>query len=322
MSRAQALLAPLVPLYAGALTVKNIAYDSGWIKPKRLSWPVVSVGNLSVGGAGKTPVVIRLAHLLTEQGHHVDALSRGYGRSIQTVERVDPEGSAARYGDEPILIARSSKIPVYIGSDRYAAGILAEREQSGSGIHLLDDGFQHCRLARDVDIVVLHSSDFNERLLPAGRLREPRAALKRASILILREEDRHLETQLRRRNPTAPIWIQHRRLAIPQLKRSVAFCAIARPDEFFSALRRHSSDIAATSAFRDHHTYTDADLDQLLDLRDQHCSEVFITTEKDWVRLSPEQRTRLAPLDVARLEVVFEDEPALATQLLSLIVRK
>jgi len=322
VSRAQTLLAPLVPLYAGGLTAKNFAYDAGWIKPKRLSWPVISVGNLSVGGAGKTPVVIRLAQLLTEQGHHIDVLSRGYGRITSDTVRVDPEGLAARYGDEPILIARNANVPVYVGSHRYAAGTLAEHEHPGPGIHLLDDGFQHRRLARDLDIVVLHSSDFNERLLPIGRLREPLAALSRASILILRDEDRRLETALRRYNPTAPIWIQHRRLAIPQLKRVIAFCAIARPDEFFSTLRSHSTDVAATSAFRDHHIYTDADLDRLLELRDQNWAEAFITTEKDWVRLTPQQRSRLGPLHTARLEVVFEDEPAVTAQLLSLIVRK
>ena len=322
MSRAQALLAPLVPLYAAALTAKNVAYDSGWIKPKRLSRPVISVGNLSVGGAGKTPVVIRLAQLLTDQAHHVDVLSRGYGRTTSDTERVDPEGPAARYGDEPILIARCANVPVYVGSDRHPAGLLAQREHPGPGIHLLDDGFQHRRLARDVDIVVLHSSDFNEALLPAGRLREPLAALRRASILILREEDRHLETELQRYNPTAPIWIQHRRLAVPQLKRAVAFCAIARPDEFFSALRSQSAAVAVTSAFRDHHTYTDADVDRLLELCDQNWAEAFITTEKDWVRLTPQQRTRLTSLNTARLEVVFEDEPAVTAQLLSLIVRK
>jgi tetraacyldisaccharide 4'-kinase len=106
------------------------------------------------------------------------------------------------------------------------------------------------------------------------------------------------------------------------MKRTIAFCAIARPDEFFSALRGHSGDIAVTTAFRDHHTCTDADLEHLLELRDQHCAEAFITTEKDWVRLTPEQRTRLAPLDVARLEVVFENEADVTTQLLSLIMRK
>jgi tetraacyldisaccharide 4'-kinase len=327
VSRAQAVLTPLVPFYAAALSAKNTAYDRGWIKPKHLAWPVISVGNLSVGGAGKTPVAIRLAQLLTEQGHNVDVLSRGYGRSSQNVGRVDPEGFAARYGDEPILIARNTHVPAYVGSDRYAAGALAESEQPAPGIHLprihlLDDGFQHRRLARNVDIVVLHRSDFEERLLPAGRLREPLSALKRASVLILREEDRHLEIELKRRNFAAPIWIQRRRLAIPPLKRTIAFCAIARPDEFFSALRGHSGDIGATSAFRDHHTYTEADLDQLLELRDQHSAEVFATTEKDWVRLTPEQRTRLAPLNVGRLEVVFENESALTTQLLSLTMRK
>lgn len=322
MSRAQALLAPLVPLYAAASGAKNLAYDRGWIQSKRLTWPVISVGNLSVGGAGKTPVVIRLAQLLTEQGHHVDILSRGYGRTSSDTVRVDPEGSASRYGDEPILIARTTSMPVYIGADRYAAGLLAERDHPGPGVHILDDGFQHRRLARDLDIVVLHRSDFAEDMLPAGRLREPLAALHRASILILREEDRRLEEELQRRNPTAPIWIQHRHIVVESATRSIAFCAIARPNEFFSALLNLGSDIAATSAFRDHHAWTDADLDQLFRLRDQHHAEAFLTTEKDWVRLTPQQRARLTPLNVARLEVVFDNEAALAAQLLRSIVRK
>lgn len=327
MRRAQVLLAPFVPLYAVASGAKNFAYDRAWIKPKRLACPVVSIGNLSVGGAGKTPVVIRLAQLLTEQGQHVDVLSRGYGRSTQSVEQVDPEGSAARYGDEPVLIARTANVPVYVGSDRYAAGLLAEREHPASGIHLprihlLDDGFQHRRLARDLDIVVLHRGDFSARLLPAGRLREPLSALRRASILIVRGEDSNLENDLRQRGIDAPIWIQHRCLRVPQISRAIAFCAIARPDEFFSSLRAHGTEIAATAAYRDHHALTGADLDRLLRLRDQHHAEAFITTEKDWVRLTPQQRTRLAPLNVARLEVVFDNEPALVAQLLGSIMRK
>jgi tetraacyldisaccharide 4'-kinase len=321
VSRAQVLLAPLGPLYAAGSGIKNFAYDHGWIQPKRLARPVISVGNLSVGGAGKTPVVIRLAQLLAEQGQPVDVLSRGYGRSGSDTVCVDPEGSASRYGDEPILIARTANVPVYVGADRYASGLLAEREHPGPGIHLLDDGFQHRRLARDLDIVVLHRSDFTEHLLPAGRLREPLSALRRASILILRDSDRDLEAALQRRNLTAPIWIQHRRLTAPTT-RAIAFCAIARPEEFFSALRNLGVDVAATSAFRDHHTYTDVDLDHLLRLRDQHHAEAFITTEKDWVRLTPQQKTRLAPLTIARLEVVFDNEPALTAQLSRSLVRK
>jgi len=327
VSRAQILLAPLVPIYAAASGAKNLAYNRGWIKPKHLAWPVISVGNLSVGGAGKTPVVIRLAQLLSAQGHHVDVLSRGYGRSSQIMERVDPNGLSQQFGDEPILIARSTGVPVYVGSDRYEAGSLAEGEQPGPGIHLprihlLDDGFQHRQLARDLDIVVLHRSDFDERLLPAGRLREPLTALRRAAILVLRAQDRHLEDDLRRRGIDAPVWIQQRRLAIQSIKKAVAFCGIARPEDFFAALRSNVTGIAATSEFRDHHAYTDADLDQLLQLRRQHAAEAFITTEKDWVRLTPQQRARLAPLHTAKLEVMFENETAVAAQLQHMLVRK
>jgi tetraacyldisaccharide 4'-kinase len=310
-----------MPLYAAALAAKNLAYDQRWITPKRLLWPVVSVGNLSVGGAGKTPVVIRLAQLLRNAGFSVDILSRGYGRNSDEVSRVDPNGSASQYGDEPLLIAGTGT-PVYVGADRYAAGLLAERSQITPGIHLLDDGFQHRRLARDLDIVVLHRSDLNQHLLPAGRLREPLSSLNRAGMLILRAEDRHLEVELRRRNITAPIWIQHRRLAIESSGRVIAFCGIARPDEFFAALKTQDLDIVATSAFRDHHSYADTDLDLLLQLRARNSAESFITTEKDFVRLTPAQRTHLAPLHTARLDVVFENETAVAAHLASLLVRK
>ena len=321
MSRSRLLFAPLTPLYAATVAAKNCAYDRGWVTAKRLDWPVVSIGNLSVGGAGKTPVVIRLAHLLRGDGHSIDVLSRGYGRLSEEIAHVDPSGLASQFGDEPLLIA-STSVPVYIGADRYAAGLLAERSQAAPGIHFLDDGFQHRRLARDLDIVVLHTSDFIEHLLPAGRLREPLSALDRAHTVILRAEDRHLETELRRRSITVPIWIQHRRLAIDPTARAVAFCAIARPEEFWASLRASGIELAATSAFRDHHTYSDSDLDVLLQLRARRHAESFITTEKDFVRLTPAQRTRLAPLHTARLEVVFENETAIADHLASLLVRK
>ena len=318
---------PLVPLYAAAIGIKNFSYEHGWRQPKRLGWQVVSVGNLSVGGAGKTPVVVRLAQLLAEQGYSVDVLSRGYGRSARDAARVDAEGSAEQYGDEPILIAHNARVPVYVGAARHEAGALAEREQLNPGghlpgIHLLDDGFQHRQLARDVDIVVLHRSDFNERLLPSGRLREPLTALKRASVIVLRVEDKHLEDELRKRGIDAPIWIQHRCLVVEPLARVVAFCAIARPEEFFSALRASGVELVATSQHRDHHAYTGSNLEQLIQLRDTHQAESFITTEKDWVRMSANQRALLAPLNTARLEVVFENETAVTAQLLSLLMRK
>lgn len=315
----------LVPLYAAALAGKNEAYERGWARPQHLAWPVVSVGNLSVGGAGKTPLVIQLAKLLTAQNVAVDVLSRGYGRNSSATERVDPKGGAARFGDEPLLIARTARVPVYVGASRYEAGLLAEHLTQGTGIHLLDDGFQHRKLARDFDIVAVHASDFEETLLPAGRLREPLAALRRASAIVLRAEDRELEVELRRRGIDAPVWIQHRRLMVENLPRAVAFCGIARPEEFFAALRAQNVDLAATVALRDHQRYSGAELDRLIATLHHHHAQCFVTTEKDAARLTPEQHARLeqtAPVRLARLQVSLEDEDAVVARLLRLLMRK
>lgn len=316
----------LVPAYAAAVAAKNAAYERGWAEAKRLGWPVVSVGNLSVGGSGKTPVVIRLAQLLKADEVPVDVLSRGYGRSGVGVERVDACGDAARYGDEPVLIARTAGVPVYVGANRCEAGLLAERDAAGAGIHLLDDGFQHRKLARDLDIVVLHASDFVEGLLPAGRLREPLSALKRAQVVVLREEDRDLEAELRRRGITAQVWVQARKLAVEaDMGRAVAFCGIARPDEFLAGLKALGVDVAATRAIGDHQRYSAAEIARLTGMLKQHGADCFVTTGKDAVRMTAEQRQKLeetAPVCVARLEVVLENEAAVVRQLRELLVRK
>jgi tetraacyldisaccharide 4'-kinase len=315
----------LVPLYAAVVGAKNAAYERGWTQPQRLKWPAVSVGNLSVGGAGKTPLVIRLAQLLAAEGIAADVLSRGYGRSGSNVERVDPDGAATRYGDEPLLIARTAKVPVYVGASRYEAGLLAERNAGGVGIHLLDDGFQHRKLARAMDIVVLHASDLEEGLLPAGPLREPLSSLKRASVVVLRAEDREFEAKLRRRGISAPVWIQHRQLAVEPLTRAVAFCGIARPEEFFTALRSKGVDVAETMTLRDHQSYSRGAIERLVTMLREHKAECFVTTEKDAVRMMREQRARLeeaAPLHVARLEVSLENEDAVVRQMQDLLVRR
>jgi tetraacyldisaccharide 4'-kinase len=316
----------LVPAYAAVVGAKNAAYDRGWVKPQRLSWPVVSVGNLSVGGSGKTPLVIRLAQLLTGENAAVDVLSRGYGRGdVDQVERVDPGGEAQRFGDEPLLIARTANVPVYVGASRHEAGLLAERDLPRAGIHLLDDGFQHRKLARDLDIVVIHATDLDEGLLPAGRLREPLSSLKRAGAIVLRAEDHQLEPELRRRGIVAPVWIQHRRLAIENVPAAIAFCGVARPDEFFSALRSQKIELRATLALGDHQTYSNSDIQRLLARLHKHKAECFVTTEKDAVRLTRAQRAQLekaAPLRIAGLQVSLEDEPGLVRRLLDIRVRK
>jgi tetraacyldisaccharide 4'-kinase len=317
-------LAPLTPLYAAGWAAKNSAYDRGWLRAKSLRHPVVSIGNLSVGGSGKTPLTIRLAELLAGKGLAVDVLSRGYGRRSTVTERVDPSGSADRYGDEPLLIARQTGAPVYVGGSRYEAGLLAESDlgsSSHSALHLLDDGFQHRKLARDVDVVVLHRSDFSERLLPAGRLREPLSAMRRADFVVLREEDAEFEGELRRRGIEAPVWFMRRTLDIApahEAERVVAFCGVARPEEFFAALTNAGMVLASRTAFRDHHRYSAEDVQRLAQLCVETHADAFVTTEKDAVKLDSamlEVLEKKVPLRVARLLVSLQDEKAVARQL-------
>ncbi len=307
------LLVPLSLVYASVMRARNARFDR--TPPLRLRWPVVSVGNLSVGGAGKTPLVICLTRLLQREGLAPDVLSRGYGRARPTVEHVDPAGSADQFGDEPLLIARSTGVPVYVGANRYHAGLLAESEIGGPGVHLLDDGFQHRQLARDLDIVVMHRSDLQQRLLPAGRLREPLASLRRAGVIVLRHEDAELESILRvHTRPECSFWRVRRTLALQSpVQRAVAFCAVARPSEFFAGLASVGAGLADQVRFRDHHRYTMADIDRLTELGRRVGCDGFVTTAKDEVKLDAAMQLRLntvAPLQTAALTVEMEDEKA------------
>src|SRR5271169_3980550 len=145
---------PLTELYGAATALRNRLFDQGLLTARRLAQPVVSVGNLSVGGSGKTPFVIALGELLKARGIRFDVLSRGYGRKTRGVMVVEPGGNAADFGDEPLLIARRLGVAVVVGESRYAAGRVAE-ERFQPQLHILDDGFQHRSLARDFDIVLM-----------------------------------------------------------------------------------------------------------------------------------------------------------------------
>jgi tetraacyldisaccharide 4'-kinase len=305
------LLAPLEWIYGSVVRARNARFDR---EPgQRLRWPVISIGNLSVGGAGKTPLVICLARLLA--GEHPDVLSRGYGRSSSGAERVDVQGSAEQFGDEPLLIARSTGVPVYVGASRYQAGLVAESLAAAPGVHLLDDGFQHRQLARDLDIVVIHRSDLSQRLLPAGRLREPLSGLRRAGVIVLREEDAQLEPALRAHvRSDCCFWQMQRSLALHSpVQRGIAFCAIARPDDFFRGLTAIGAGIVEKRRFRDHHRYRAADIDQLAALGRRLGCDGFVTTAKDEVKLDPAMRAGLnavAPLHIAELTVALHDPAA------------
>ena len=175
---------PFTGLYGAATALRNRLYDRGTLSSRRLERPVVSVGNLSVGGSGKTPFVIALGELLKARGIRFDVLSRGYGRKTHGVRIVEDYGSAADFGDEPLLIARRLGVPVIVGGSRYAAGRVAEQKFE-TQLHILDDGFQHRSLARDFDIVLMTERDFDDKLLPFGRLREPLSSLQRADAIVL-----------------------------------------------------------------------------------------------------------------------------------------
>jgi tetraacyldisaccharide 4'-kinase len=298
-------------MYGSIVRYRNARFDR--IPAQRLSRPVISVGNLSVGGAGKTPLVICLARLLAKE--HPDVLSRGYGRSGSQAERVDAQGSAERFGDEPLLIARSAGVPVYVGASRYQAGLLSEREPAAAGVHLLDDGFQHRQLARDLDIVVIHRSDLAGRLLPGGRLREPLASLRRAGVIVLRQEDAELESILGAYvRPDCYFWRMQRSLALHSpVQRAVVFTAIAHPHEFFHGLGAVGAGIVKRVRFRDHHRYSVEDIDRLAALGQRLGCDGFVMTAKDEVKLNSSMRARLnevAPLHTAELTVTLEDPAA------------
>ena len=295
-------------IYGAVVKAKNALHERGTLQARRLKGPVVSVGNIAVGGSGKTPFVILLGELLKEQGLDFDVLSRGYGRTTSGVLLVDPDGTPAEFGDEPLLIAQQLRVPVIVGEKRYEAGKFAEA-QFGAQPHLLDDGFQHRELVRDLDLVLVNASDFADRLLPGGRLREPLAALKRADAVVLEEGVPYPARRLGRK----PIWRIRRGLRVPKLPpRVAAFCGIARPDRFFGQLREAGVVAAVELAFSDHHAYTEKDVRELLELKEAKNCAAFVTTEKDLINLQG-LSNQLGPLFAASVTMeLIDPEPALS----------
>jgi tetraacyldisaccharide 4'-kinase len=308
-------LLPLVPVYAAVLGVKAWMVERGWLRRRRLGRPVISVGSVSAGGAGKTPVVLLLAELLGQAGFAVRILSRGYGRGATAIERVDAGGDAARFGDEPMLLARRVRetAAVYVGTDRYRAGRLAESSAPGD-VYLLDDGFQHRKLARDLDLVLLTQADVEDCLLPAGNLREPLGALRRADVVVLREEDAELAgfvAEMCRGKAAPEVWVIRRRLATASLPaRPVVFSGIARPESFVAMLAKAGCETVAEVRFRDHHRYTEADIERLVGVARENGADGFVTTEKDAVKLSAGMLLRLGAVVVPELRVELMDEAA------------
>jgi tetraacyldisaccharide 4'-kinase len=277
-----------------------------------------------------------MADVLLRRGYQVSILTRGFGRAPKTVERVVPYGDAGWFGDEPVLLAQRSGAPVFVGGDRYRAGLLAEQNTVAGkiAVHLLDDGFQHRQLARDLDIVLLTQEDADDRLLPAGNLREPLSTLAEAHVIVVREDEaeglRSFIAEITRKKKAPAIWVIRRRLilgepgAVMPCRRPLAFCGIARPKDFTLMLSANGCQPVETVSFPDHHAYTDADIDSLLEQARRHKADGLVTTEKDAVKLTPAMRQRLeamGPLVVARLAVSLVDESDAVFQLISMVPR-
>ena len=314
----------LSALYAQGAAWRRRWYERHPEARRRLSRPVVSVGALAVGGSGKTPVAALVAELLRDAGERPAVLSRGYRRRARTravvvvrdPDRLHADVDAA--GDEPRMLAeRLDGVSVVVARDRYLAGRLAET-RLGATVHVLDDGFQHLGLARDVDLLLLRADDLRQPTLPAGRLRERPQAARRADALVVESESTAAAAAVAESVGVATWFRQHRSLGglrplagaracehATGRDRVLAVTGIAAPRRFRDALAAAGFEVAGALAFGDHHRFTPADLRRIAAQAAAHDARLVLTTEKDAVRLAP-----LGPLDFAmaavRLRVAVE----------------
>jgi len=298
-------------LFRAGVALRGALYGAGILRAARAGVPVVSIGNLAVGGAGKTPAAIAVARRLLARGRRVAVLSRGYG-ATRTDARIVSDGArlllgAAEGGDEPALVARRlPSTPVLCGPRRAELARTAVRDLGADAL-LLDDGFQHRALARDLDIVVLDAANpfGNGRLLPAGPNREARSALRRAGLVWLSRVDqasaaslaalRALAREATARDPVesrhAPVDVVDGALARAygrdalRGRRVLLLAGIARPGGFRRTLADLGADVAAERVFPDHHRFETAELEGALRAADEARCELVVTTEKDAVRL-------------------------------------
>ena len=314
-------------LYLTGYLIRKSFYCLGLIKPKKLSAKVISVGNITAGGSGKTPFVLYLAKKLMEKKVNFAILTRGYKRlSKDTIEleKIDsPDIRWEQVGDEPYLLSNHLlEIPIIVDKDRFHSGKIAQDKYKADFL-LLDDGFQHWRLKRDLDIVMIDSSiDLEkEKLLPAGRLREPLSSLKRANLFVLTRVDQSERRDkviklLQKYNPQAPIvesilevtsvanWKDKSEIGLSQLKgkKGLAFCGIGNPYSFERTLKSSGLEILNAFFFLDHYIYTRKDLLLLQAEAKKSGASYLITTEKDSIRL-PDTGELTIPLLVIKVEL-------------------
>ncbi len=307
--------------------LRPLLYEQGFFKSRTLHGAVVSVGNLTVGGTGKTPAVVMLARWARDRGYRPAVLSRGYGgkawdKVLEVSDGKRIKAGPLEAGDEPCLLAkRLPEVPLIVSEKRFHAGLFA-REKFGSDLFILDDGFQHLGLKRDLDLVLMDASNpfGNGHLLPWGPLREPVSHLVRADAFIMTRTPDHDQTAIdfieKRFSRTPVFWADHvpAKIVFPHSndvrdpdfikgKPVSAFAGIAHPKKFKDTLIRLGADIVHFKGFHDHHPFTQNDLKTLIEVKEQTGARYLLTTEKDWTRLSA-----LNPMipELAYLEIEFK----------------
>lgn len=329
---------PLSPLYSYLMAWRSHLYRNGFLKQHRLEVPVISVGNLILGGTGKTPLVQYIARMLQKHDHKPAILSRGYkGTAAAAVNVVSDTRKiflkASEAGDEPRLLAEKLPgIPVITGKKRYVTGRFAIDSFDADTL-ILDDGFQHLALKRDLDLVLFSAGKRlgNGRVLPGGDLREPLSALQRADAFIITDAESSLDSStkefiafLERLHPDTPLfkgmYVPGEELTrLHQGKIDIisqteagsiplyAFCGIARPESFKNTLNAGKMNITGFQGFTDHHSYTAEDIRSLLDNAEKSGAKGLVTTEKDLVKLH-EIFPRELPLIVQPVQMLFDKE--------------
>lgn len=321
------VLSPFSTPYRLGLIVRNLLFKAGILPSVQLDAKVISVGNVTVGGTGKTPCVERLARLLKEQGYRIAILSRGFGRKGKGTLVVSDEekvyATAEQAGDEPMLLAKNlSGIPVIVGRDRAETGQLAIQNWE-IDVLLLDDAYHNQQIKKDLDLVVMDSTNLwgNGKVLPAGPLREPLWGLRRADAIILtrvnekdgKDKNIHRIRQLSDAKIFSAIHKPVHFVSIPdnkkielsgfKNKRGIAFSGIGNPGSFQNTLQSMGMDIIDFFIFRDHYKYKPKDLKKIFDTAKTKKAEVLVTTEKDYFRLPPRWNPSI---QTAYLKIEFE----------------
>jgi tetraacyldisaccharide 4'-kinase len=298
------ILQVLSAAYAAGAAWRRRWYAAHPSRRRRLARPVISVGNLTVGGSGKTPVVEAVARLLLAAGERPAILTRGYARprprpGVTVVS--DRDRVIAGYeeaGDEPLMLARALPgVPVLVGADRAESGRVAEA-QFDATVHILDDGFQHLTLERDVDLLLVDVDVLEDRVLPAGRLREPIGAARYADAMLVTERDSKIRLkpdpaseveELARQLGGETAFTVTRTLGAPRGigkdRQVFAVAGVARPARFFDDLRAAGWQVAGTISFSDHHRFTRGDIDRIRSNAEAAGAAIVLTTSKDAVRL-------------------------------------